>query len=85
MRTLTSVTGLIHAYSAPFDASKVADQMMNGKNWPRVGYLKVPLPQEPLSFLGLSGVSGQALVASDLEEHTLCVALRSQRHQGPEQ
>ena len=33
-----SVTGMIHAFSQPFDADVVITKMMNGSHWPRAGY-----------------------------------------------
>ena len=40
VQTKGSVTGMIHAFSQPFDADVVISKMMNGRNWPRAGYLK---------------------------------------------
>ncbi|CAE7311176.1 unnamed protein product, partial [Symbiodinium necroappetens] len=40
VQTKGSVTGMIHAFSQPFDADAVITKMMSGRNWPRAGYLK---------------------------------------------
>ena len=46
-----SVTGMIHAFSNPFDADMVVTRMVNGRNWPRAGYLK-----HDVSFTWMSGL-----------------------------
>ena len=40
IQTKGSVTGMIHAFSQPFDADVIISKMMNGSTWARAGYLK---------------------------------------------
>ena len=52
-RTKGSVTGMIHAFCAPFDAGMVITRMMRGSNWPRAGYLKSDVSFTWMSRLGV--------------------------------
>ena len=52
-RTKGSVTGMIHAFCAPFDADMVITRMMRGSNWPRAGYLKSDVSFTWMSRLGV--------------------------------
>ena len=52
-RTLGSVTGMIHASCAPFEADNVIARMMSGRNWPRAGYLKPEVSFTWMSRLGI--------------------------------
>ena len=65
-RSLGSVTGLIHAFAAPFIEKDVICKMVSGNRWPRPEYLRATMPQ------GLSA----ALVAFP-EATELCAALTS--------
>ena len=38
--TVGSVTGLVHAFSEPFDEHDTIARMVAGRNWPRAGYLQ---------------------------------------------
>jgi hypothetical protein len=40
--TLGSVTGLVHAFAAPFEELAVISKMMWGSRWPREGYMRLP-------------------------------------------
>ena len=40
LQTNGSVTSMIHAFSNPFEPDLVIAKMMQGRNWPRAGYLK---------------------------------------------
>ena len=40
VQTHGSVTSMIHAFSEPFQPDLVIAKMMQGRNWPRAGYLK---------------------------------------------
>ena len=65
LKTLGSVTSLVHCFSVPFEEDKIIQGMQNGKNWPRVGYLRQPPPATLITMLAsYSGERAQNLLKS---------------------
>ena len=46
VKTIGSVTSLIHEFTNRFDADRIIQLMRSGSNWPRPGYLRDSLPGE---------------------------------------
>lgn len=66
VKTLGSVTGLIHAFCNEFDADAIIQAMRSGRRWPRPGYLRSPIPSSALKLLQSLPTASTLLVAQAL-------------------
>ena len=55
------MTGLIHRFTRPFIEDDVIVRMINGRNWPRVGYLALPTANNVIHELSRSPASSHLL------------------------
>ena len=79
VRTLGSATGLIHSFAQEFDEGQVIGKMIQGRNWPRPGYLKLPVEAPVLSRLRAESEAdalAQALQHSDTNDAEICELVR---------
>ncbi len=84
--TLGSVTGLIHAYTNPFDADHVIDRMMRGSRWPRPGYLQNNFNKEDMHTLTCLPPAADLLLHMKdraRNEEAICNAARILRDESP--
>jgi len=78
-KSMGSVTGLIHAFAQPFVETVVISKMKAGRRWPRVEYLRDPLPEslpDALSIVADSGPLRAALTATPLDREVICELAR---------
>lgn len=57
MPTCGSVTGLVHSFCEEFDADLVIERMINGRKWPRAGYIRKDVPSDLFARLPSTGVA----------------------------
>ena len=84
--TLGSVTGLIHRFTRPFIEDEVIDRMINGRNWPRVGYLALPVSDDIIDELRCSPTTShlvQLLLVDRPDERAIIVEANRLRHLHP--
>jgi len=85
--TVGSVTGLVHAFSEPFDEHATIARMAAGRNWPRAGYLRPSVPArvwEGLSQLQDASRLLELMSSDPLDEHAVCVEARSLQSRCPQ-
>ena len=81
-----STTGLVHSFSAGFDAQSVIRKMRSGSNWPRPGYLQPqPTPSSLLQALKELGYCQDllSLLAERRCEETICRHVKALARQHP--
>ena len=87
VKTLGSVTGLVHYLAQPFDADDVILRMSRGRNWPRPGYLRtVWQPEDVLELQQMPSACDlvSLLVSSRRDEQAICDAAKALRSRCPQ-
>jgi hypothetical protein len=87
VKTLGSVTGLVHSLAQPFDADDVILRMSRGTNWPRPGYLRtVWQPEDVLELQQMPSACDlvSLLVSSRRDEQAICDAAKALRSRCPQ-